>query len=237
VITGVIGLLLTTFSSSGIGVKLSIGIEEWSGGNLFTALLIIWLVSIVMGMVGVSTIAYFMAAAFGVPVLVDLGVPEKIGHFFVMFPSVYAMLTPPIALAVIVAAKLAGAKYILASIESVKAAFSAFLLPFLIVYAPSIVFYNSVWSPVFWLELAVCLIILMTLQIAFVGYFLTIFRWYERVLSFVASALFMLFLAHRLPALGICALILLVLAFGLHLVRYKKQGHRQNSEALQQLTG
>lgn len=224
VITGAVGILLTTFSGSGIGVKLSIGIEQWSGGYLFVALLILWAVSILFGMVGVATVGYFTAAAFGVPVLTKLGVPFETAHFFVVFPAVFAFITPPVALAVIVAAKMAGADYMKASIEACRAAFSAFLLPFLIVYAPSIIFKTSVLSFTFWFELALCIIFLFGLQFAFVGYFKTKMEIWEQVLWTIGCTFILLFLINRIPILLVLGILMVGFGF---VIQWKKGKNKQ----------
>ena len=41
-----------------------------------------------------------------------MGVPFEQGHFFAMFVSVFAFLTPPVAMVALVASKIADAKYI-----------------------------------------------------------------------------------------------------------------------------
>jgi hypothetical protein len=55
-----VGLILSTMSMSGIGVKLITGIEEWSSGYLFLALFLVWVISIIMGMGGSSITSYII---------------------------------------------------------------------------------------------------------------------------------------------------------------------------------
>ncbi|MDP2643540.1 MAG: TRAP transporter fused permease subunit, partial [Desulfobacterales bacterium] len=52
VMCGAIGLFLETFITSGLGIKLAAGIETWSGGHLFPALVIIGMICVLMGMGG-----------------------------------------------------------------------------------------------------------------------------------------------------------------------------------------
>jgi len=88
-----VGLILSTLSMSGIGVKLITGIEAWSQGSLFLALILIWAISIILGMGGASITSYIIVSVFTVPALKRMGVPFEQGHFFAMFVSVFAFLT------------------------------------------------------------------------------------------------------------------------------------------------
>ena len=128
-----VGLILSTLSMSGIGVKLITGIEEWSHGSLFLALILIWAISIVLGMGGASITSYIIVSVFTVPALKRMGVPFEQGHFFAMFVSVFAFLTPPVAMVSLIASRIAGGKYISTAIESTKAALVGFLVPFMFI--------------------------------------------------------------------------------------------------------
>lgn len=134
-----VGMIATTFTTSGLGVKLASGIEMWSGGNLFVALLIVWAVCILLGCVGLSLTAYIIVSIFAVAPLVRMGIPKEVAHFFVMYAAVFSYLTPPVAVVALIAARVAGGSYVKTAIEATKAAFAAYILPFLFVYSPILV--------------------------------------------------------------------------------------------------
>ena len=189
-----VGPILTTFTGSGLGIKLSAGIQTWSGGHLFSALLIVWLVCVVMGFGGASLTAYLIVAIFAVPAMLKIGIPYDQAHFFTMFVAVFAFLTPPIALVAMVSAKLADASYIRSAIESTKAAISGFLLPFMFIYCPILLLKPS-GSPIFdILGILSCVLCVLSLQIGFTGYYRMDCSAVERVLSFIAAILLLLFL-------------------------------------------
>jgi TRAP-type uncharacterized transport system fused permease subunit len=121
-ICALIGLLVQTFISSGLGLKLTSGIATWSHGSLFICCLILWVTTVIAGMAGVSVAAYFTAAAFAVPVLVDLGVPFAVAHFFIVYPAAFSTITPPVALVSLVASQIAECKYTSAALETCKVA-------------------------------------------------------------------------------------------------------------------
>jgi TRAP transporter 4TM/12TM fusion protein len=184
---GCVGLIMATFTMSGLGVKLSSGIQTWSGGHLSWALLIIAAVSIVLGMGGASLTGYFIVSIFGVPALQKMGVPFEQAHFFTMFFAVFAFLTPPVALVSMIAAKLADASYTRTAIESTKAAICGFIIPFLFIYSPVLLL--SPKDPFHaTLSILAAFGCLLGFQIAFVGYYLTACGLPERGLALLWAA-------------------------------------------------
>ncbi|KHF41605.1 TRAP transporter permease [Halalkalibacter okhensis] len=222
VISAVIGLMLTTFSNSGITIKLSAGIEIWSGGSLILTLLILWVISNLLGLIGVSAVAYFTAAAFAVPVLTGLGVAYEVAHFFIVFPTIFALITPPVAILVVVAAKIAGTKYIPTAIETCKAAAAAFILPFLFVYAPSVVLQHGPTSMIFWIEIAVCTILTISLQLGLVSQIIIKHTWWERVILLVASGGCFMFLVMREPSMLILSIVAIMFSIFSQVIRSRR---------------
>jgi len=191
-----VGLIATTFITSGLGVKIASGIVTWSGGNLFLGLLIIWGVCILLGLVGLSLTAYLIVVIFGVSPLVKMGIPPEIAHFFVMYVSVFAFLTPPVAVVALIAARMAGASYLRTAIESTKVALAGFLLPFLFIYSPVLLLKpkHSFWEMI---EVLAIILILSTSQIGLVGYFLKKCSYLERILSIISTLSFLFYLVEK----------------------------------------
>ena len=184
-----VGMIATTFTTSGLGVKIASGIEAWSGGNLFFALLIIWAVCIILGMVGLSLTAYIIVALFAVPPLLKVGVPYEVAHFFVMYVAVFAFLTPPVAVVALIAARVAEAQYIKTAIEAVKAAFAAYILPFTFPYCQLLVLKpKNVETEL--IEMFSLLAGLISFQIAFVGHFIRRGNLIQRVLFLISGLSF-----------------------------------------------
>lgn len=222
-----VGPVLTTFTGSGLGIKLSAGIEAWSGGNLFLALLIVWVVCVIMGMGGASLTAYLIVSIFAVPVMLKIGIPLEQAHFFTMFVAVFAFLTPPIALVAMVAAKMAGASYIRSAIESTKAAISGFLLPFMFIYCPILLLKPSGAPLLDIMGIIACVTCLLALQIGFTGYYRMDCAKWERIFALMSGALLIGFLpfqnhgslGHSLFATG-------VVVFGMLTVRHWRRYRR-----------
>ncbi|MDD3845700.1 MAG: TRAP transporter fused permease subunit [Syntrophorhabdaceae bacterium] len=188
VTTAAVGIILATLTMSGLSVKLVLGIEAWSMGSLLLALILIQIVTVAMGCAGASLTAYMIVTIFAVPALQKMGVPFDVGHFFAMFISVFAFLTPPVALVSLITAKIAEAPYMKTAKESCKAALAGFCVPYIFVFCPVLLL-----KP---LELGFAvvaimgsLICLVSLQISLVGFLFSDLNLKERGLFFGAGVI------------------------------------------------
>lgn len=181
-----VGLIMATVTMSGLGVKLSSGIQAWSGGYLFLGLIIIAVICVVMGCGGPSLTAYFIVSMFATPALMKMGVTFEQSHFFTMFFAVFAFLTPPVAIVALIAAKLAEAPYIKSAFEATKAAVGGFVIPFMFIYCPFLLLQPT--APLAAVQgLLASIICLFSLEISFVGYFMTHCSFWERILAALAG--------------------------------------------------
>jgi TRAP-type uncharacterized transport system fused permease subunit len=221
-ICALIGLLVQTFISSGLGLNLTSGIATWSHGSLFICCLILWVTTVIAGMAGVSVAAYFTAAAFAVPVLVDLGVPFAVAHFFIVFPAAFSTITPPVALVSLVASQIAECKYTSAALETCKVAAPGFIIPFLFVYSPSLLLLESPLNPVFWIDNLAIVIGFLDMQVGFVGFLLRPLGVLERGVLFAASVALIFYITLRLPFLLFAGVLLTAAALTWQLAKRKR---------------
>lgn len=197
IMCAVVGLIISSLNMSGMGVKLTAGIEGWSGGSLLIGLLIIFLISVLMGMAGIATAAYVLVAIFAVPALLKLGVQFEVAHFYAMYPTNFTMITPPVALAALVASRLAGSDYFKSCIEACKIAASGFLLPFLFVYAPVLLWRGSPSVEAAFLDLIASVACLFAIQIGNVGYIFADMKLYNRLCYYLAGGLLFVFVTTK----------------------------------------
>jgi len=190
IINALIGVVATCIETSGLGIKLPLLVGEISQGILIIALLITMVSSIFVGM-GVPTPAAYMLVAIGAaPALVKMGVPLLQAHLFPMIFAVFSHLTPPIAIGALVASQLAEAEYWPTSWEALKAASTAFLLPFFIIYAPVIVHQPDAGIVVCVAQLTAIPLGVLALQIFFSGYLLGVLDAPKRIFFGVTALLF-----------------------------------------------
>lgn len=139
----VLGPIVTTITKTSLGIRIPGIIAMFCDGKMFLALFITAGVCILLGM-GVPTLAaYLMVAMVGVPTLANLGVPAFTAHLFVFIFAAFSAITPPIATAAIPAAGIAETDYMKTAMESAKVGCVGFLIPFLAVFSPEIMFGRS----------------------------------------------------------------------------------------------
>lgn len=192
VATACAGMIVGVFDMTTIGVKLA---EQGSqlAGTLFVALIITMAVSLILGMGVPPSVSYIAQVAVTIPML-DLFLKAKgmdpytaklTTHFFVMYFSTLAVLTPPDALASIAAAGVARSPVIKTAVHATRTAFVAFIVPFMFVYRPGLLLLNS-WGHVVYD--CICAIVgIVVLSAALEGYALRKLSIVERMLAFLAG--------------------------------------------------
>lgn len=135
-INGVVDLLMV----SGVPGKLSLALLGISGGVMAFAVILAMVVCIILGL-GMPTVAAYIIVAFLIaPALIgEFGVPKIAAHYFVFYAAILSGLTPPIAIAVVVATGIAESNFWGTAVEALKISASLFVLPFAFVYNPEIV--------------------------------------------------------------------------------------------------
>jgi len=190
---GSTGLIYSTFTYSGIGIKLAAGIYEWSGGMLVPALLIIGFLGIVFGMAGVGAAGYIILAIFAVSALEKMGIGLEQSHFFMMYVASFAFITPPVAPGAVIASKMATASYMKTAVEGTKVAFVGFLLPYMFIFAPFLLLMPQSASVAI-MSLVASVLCIIAFQVCFVGHYMTTCHVLERILFFCCGGILISFL-------------------------------------------
>lgn len=134
----VLGPIMTTVTKTLLGIKIPQLIVMWSGGSIPVALFITMCVCLVLGM-GVPTLAaYLLVSMVGIPVLVNMGVLPFAAHMFVFVFACFSCLTPPIAIAALPAAGIAGSPYMRTALEASMVGAVGFAIPYLVVGRPAL---------------------------------------------------------------------------------------------------
>ena len=111
VVLGLIGIIVGTVEVTGLGIKIGEIMVRFFHDNLFLLLVVTALTGMILG-VGVPTpAAYIICATILSPAMVKIGVPLLQAHLFPFYYAVFAHLTPPVAIGLMVACKMAGANY------------------------------------------------------------------------------------------------------------------------------
>lgn len=137
------GLVIGIFTLSGLGLKLSNLVISLSGGNLLLALVLTMIVCIILGMGVPTAAAYIITAALVAPALVNMGVEPIAAHLFIFYFAILSAITPPVALAAFAGAGIAGANSMRTGFTATRLAIVAYIVPYMIVYGPSLVLVGS----------------------------------------------------------------------------------------------
>ncbi|MCP5374190.1 MAG: TRAP transporter fused permease subunit, partial [Hyphomicrobiales bacterium] len=138
-------------------------------------------VSLILGMGLPTPVAYIIVALALVPFMQQIGVPPLQAHFFVFYFAVFSTLTPPVAVSVLAAAKLAGASFLSTAWDSMKMAMTTFIIPFAFVFSPELMSFPHLTWKVLPAVLEV-LAIQWTVSIAAYGYVFRPLAGWERLL-------------------------------------------------------
>ncbi len=181
VASGCIGIIVSTLTVTGLGIKIGGMVDVWSGGNLLIAAILVMILSIIMGCGMPTLAAYLLVAVATAPVLISMGVSMVQAHLFAFFFAIFSAVTPPVAMAAIVASGIAGSGYVRTSLEGVKAAFAGFVLPYLIIWCPVIIL--TPWEPLWGITALIAIILgIVAISVVFANHYLTSTSPLERAL-------------------------------------------------------
>ncbi|WP_254525824.1 TRAP transporter permease [Natrinema caseinilyticum] len=140
IIIAAINGVVDVFTASGIPGILSLALLDLSGGVMLNAVLLAMAISIILGMGMPTVAAYVIVAALIAPALIQqFFVPDLAAHFFVLYAAILSGLTPPIAIAVVVATGIADSNFWRTAHEALKISAPIYVLPFAFIYNPELV--------------------------------------------------------------------------------------------------
>lgn len=169
VAVAVAGIVVGVVEVTGLGLNLTTIMARAAENSLLLLLVLTMVSSIVLGM-GLPTVAcYIILALIIAPVMVRLGIPPIAAHMFVFYFGTLSAITPPVALGSFTAAGIAGAPPLQTSVTSLKIALPAFLMPYIFVFQPGLLFQGDVTALL--LPLANAALAVVGLSAATVGYF------------------------------------------------------------------
>jgi TRAP transporter 4TM/12TM fusion protein len=143
------GIIIGSVFVSGLGLKFTQSVIDLSGGYLITLLFLTALASILLGMGITTTAVYITLAALIIPSLEKMNVLPMAAHMFAFYFGVVSTITPPVALAAFAAAALAGTPPMSTAFEAAKVGIAKYLVPFIFVYNPSLLFEGPLWLTAF----------------------------------------------------------------------------------------
>lgn len=182
------GVIIGCVFVSGLGLKFTNAIVVIAGGNLWVALILAMLASLVLGMGLTTTAVYITLAALVIPALVAMGVVPIAGHLFAFYFGLVSAITPPVALAAFAAAGIADSNPMQTGFHSFRLGIAKYVLPFVFVFAPGMLFVGS------WLEIALGVVGgfagIFALTVATEGWLYSAVGWPTRIFMTFCALLF-----------------------------------------------
>ncbi|MCK5517294.1 MAG: TRAP transporter large permease subunit, partial [Desulfobulbaceae bacterium] len=220
-----VGFILGVLTLTGMGFKFSGAVLEIASSTgiffsnlvpfdliteqastLFFGLIMVAIACIIMGAGIPTTPCYIILASIAGPALSDLGVPLIATHFFVFYYGVLADVTPPVALAAYAGAGIGGADPMRTGITAFRLSMGKALVPFMFVYAPSMLFINFSWTE-FSLAMISGIVGIIALSAAYIGHFKTKINLIGKILLTVGG---LLLVSSKLPVILVGTVLVLI---------------------------
>jgi len=193
------GIIIGCVGLSGLGQKLSMGLIELSGGNLFFLLLITAVACFILGMGMTSLPIYIMLVVLVAPALVKSGVLPIAAHLFIFYWGLVSFITPPVCIAAFVAAAIAQSDPFKTGWQATRLGIVSLIIPFMFVYGPPLLLEGNLLE-VIW-AIFTSLIGIVGLAVGIAGYALKNVSWFERFLS-IAGGVALVFPGLKTDAVG-----------------------------------
>ena len=202
------GIVIGVISQTGIGIEFTqLVASGFTENYLIFALILTAVAGILLGMGLPTTPAYIVQAALLAPALVNLGIPRESAHLFVFYFAILSVITPPVAISLYAANGLSGAGLWESGLAAVKLAATGYIIPFMFVFAPSLLLIGT-WHDIFW-SVSTALLGVICLAASLHGYLLRNLYFWSRVILFV-GALGLLSPGLLNDGLGLACLLLIV---------------------------
>lgn len=170
-----IAFVVSGMTITGVTGSITSGLVHLGGGNLYLVILFGILACFIMGMAGLSIVAYIFLAVTMAPAIVELGGLNEIAvHFFILYYAMLAAITPPVAAAAFLAATIAGAKPVLTSFIAMRLGVVIYIIPLFFLFEPSLVLQGNLLPLIYVLPSAI--VGIMLIAGGFEGYLLGVGR-------------------------------------------------------------
>ena len=145
-----VGLIIASFTLTGVAYSLPYTLTALAGGNLNVMLIVGAMTCFVLGMGITASAIYIFLAIVLCPSLIHAGLDEMGVHLFVLYCAMWSTITPPVAITAFCAAGLAGASPMRTGFQAMRLGVAKYLLPFFFVLRPALILrgdmMDSLWA-------------------------------------------------------------------------------------------
>ncbi|MFJ8236596.1 TRAP transporter permease [Ureibacillus sp. NPDC094379] len=195
--TACAGIIVGVVVKTGLGLSLANSLVDLAGGRIFLTLFFVMIASLILGMGAPTTANYVITSTIAAPAIVALLAPDVqqaavplviilSAHFFVFYFGIIADITPPVALAAFAASGISGGDPIRTGVHSSKLAIAAFIIPYMIVYSPSLLMIDVTFWEVAWVVFT-AFMGMIAISAGIIGYWYRPINWIERLIVIAAG--------------------------------------------------
>ena len=209
-----VGIVVGVINTTGIGFRIGFMVTQGAGTmaaslydfitiggleiftvesiQLFLSLVLIAIACILMGAGVPTTALYIMLVSVAQPALSQLGIPPIASHLFVLYYGVVAEITPPVCTSAYAAAAIANSNPFKTGMSAFTLGLGKIVAPMAFVYAPVLLIVSSSGFDLLEFSYAStsCVLGVIALSAAVVGYFFAPMAKWERLLATAAGLIF-----------------------------------------------
>lgn len=135
-----IAFVVSALTITGVTGSVTSGLVTLGGGNLFMVIFFGVVACFIMGMAGLSIVAYIFLAVTLAPAIIEVGGLNVIAvHFFILYYAMLSAITPPVGAAAFLAATIAGAKPMQTSFTAMRLGVVIYFVPLFFLFQPALV--------------------------------------------------------------------------------------------------
>ncbi|MER2261312.1 MAG: TRAP transporter permease [Psychrobacillus sp.] len=183
--TACAGIIVGVVVKTGLGLSLATSLVKLAGGSIILTLFFVMIASLILGMGAPTTANYVITSTIAAPAIITLLAPDVAqnaiplvvilsAHFFVFYFGIVADITPPVALAAFAASGISGGDPIKTGVQSSKLAIAAFIIPYMIVFSPTLLMIDTTFAEIIWVTFT-AVTGMISIGAGMIGY------WYRKV--------------------------------------------------------
>jgi TRAP transporter 4TM/12TM fusion protein len=132
------GIAVAALQTSGTIYKITALMMQLAQGQMFLAVILVALITILLGMPLPPVATFLVASVFGAQALMEFGVEPFVTYMFIFMYGITAMITPPEASASLAAATIAETSFVKTGWHAVLLGLPAYIIPIFVVYNPTL---------------------------------------------------------------------------------------------------
>ncbi len=152
-----IGIIVCGLTVNGVAGSLTAVALTLGQNNALLILVIGVVICYIMGMVGLVTPAYIFLAISFAPAVIDVypAINVVALHLFIVYYSIIAAITPPVAAGAFVASTIANSNPMKTSLQSMRLGIIIYLVPFFFIYNPNLILQGMWYNIILYIVLCI----------------------------------------------------------------------------------